>query len=92
MKKAFSPFRTVGELSKVEGSAQSHLAFRGLSCWEALVTLYLWFRFLTWSMIAICSRFCSPGGGGGLCSCGNYGFFLAWDGPFKAVGGFMDCD
>ena len=53
----------MGELSKVEGSAQSHLAFRGLSCWEALVTLYLWFRFLTWSMIAICSRFCSPGGG-----------------------------
>ena len=34
-------------VSKVESSARAHLAFRGLSCWEASVTLYLWFRFWT---------------------------------------------
>ena len=30
---------------KIEISAQACLAFQGLSCWEASVTLYLWFRF-----------------------------------------------
>ena len=25
--------------------ARVHFAFRGLSCWEASVTLYLWFQF-----------------------------------------------
>ena len=39
---------------------RERLDFRGLSCWEASVTLYLWFRFQ--SMIAICSCFCSPEG------------------------------
>ena len=38
-------------------------------------------------MIAICSRFCGPGRGGGINgSCGNYGSFLAWGGPLRAVG------
>ena len=32
-------------VSKVERSACVRLAFRGLSFWEASVTLYLWFRF-----------------------------------------------
>ena len=41
---------------------QARLAFRGLSCWEASVTLYLSFRFQTQTMIAICSRFCIPEG------------------------------
>ena len=31
-------------VSKVESTARSRFAFRGLSCWEASVTLYLRFR------------------------------------------------
>ena len=31
--------------SNVEGSVRERLAFGSLSCWEASVTLYLWFRF-----------------------------------------------
>ena len=42
--------------------AGARLAFSGLSCWEASVALYLWFRFQKWSMIAICDRFFSPEG------------------------------
>ena len=47
-------------------------------------------------MIAICSRFCGPGWGGAIGgSCENYGFFLAWDSLFGAVGegrgGLMAC-
>ena len=46
----------------------------------------LWFRFKAGSMTAICSRFSGPEGviNG---SCGNYGSFLAWGGPLRAVGG-----
>ena len=32
-------------VSRVESSARVRLAFRALSCWEASVTLYLWFPF-----------------------------------------------
>ena len=43
------PFRGCGGLGlmgcEVESSARARFAFRGLSCWEASVTLYLWFRF-----------------------------------------------
>ena len=53
------------------GAWRARLAFQGLSCWEA-------------SMIAICGRFCGPGGVNGFCM--NYGFFLAWVSPFRAVG------
>ena len=42
-------FRTMGELNccvkSRELSACPHIAFRGLSRWDASVTLYLWFRF-----------------------------------------------
>ena len=41
---------------------RARLGVRGLSCWEASVTIYLWFRFQTQSIIAICSRFGSPEG------------------------------
>ena len=46
----------------------------------------LWFRFKAGSTTAICSRFSGPEGviNG---SCGNYGSFLAWGGPLRAVGG-----
>ena len=30
-------------MSKVDSSVHARVAFRGLSCWEASVTLYLWF-------------------------------------------------
>ena len=44
------PLRAVGEgglwsVPKVESSAHARLAFRSLACWEASVTLHLWFRF-----------------------------------------------
>ena len=47
------PFGAVGgggggglwAVSKVKSSARVSLAFRGSSCWEASVTLYLWFPF-----------------------------------------------
>ena len=43
------PFRGCGGLGlmgcEVESSARARFAFRGLSCWEVSVTLYLWFRF-----------------------------------------------
>ena len=38
----------VGRMGCVQGrelGARVRLAFRGLCCWEASVTLYLWFRF-----------------------------------------------
>ena len=68
-----------------EGLVHARVAFWGLSCWWASVALCLGFRFWAWSIIAICGCFCSPEGvirG----SCGGYGSFLAWDGPFWAVG------
>ena len=44
-------FRAVGELMDCilsrELGAYPRLTFRGLSCWEASETLYLWFRFYT---------------------------------------------
>ena len=72
-------------VSRVEGSARARLAFRGLSCWEASAALCLEFPFWAWSMIAVWGCFCSPGGfiNG---SCGTYWSFLAWGGPFGAVG------
>ena len=38
-------WRNLWTVSKVERSACVCFAFRGLSFWEASVTLYLWFRF-----------------------------------------------
>ena len=45
-----------------EVGACARLAFRGLSCCEASVTLYLWLRLQAQSAIAICSHFCRPEG------------------------------
>ena len=50
-----------------ESRGRACLAFQGLSCLEASVTLCLWFRFQTQSMIAICSQFCSPKGINSTC-------------------------
>ena len=45
------PFKAVGELmgcvQSQELDACARLTFPGLSCWEASVTLYLWFRLQT---------------------------------------------
>ena len=38
-------WRSLGAVSKVKSSARVRLIFRGLSCWEASVTRYLWFQF-----------------------------------------------
>ena len=77
-------------VSRVESSAWAHLAFRDLSCWEASVTLYLWFPFWAQSMIAICRRLCSHGGIINS-SCGNYGFFYPGVNPLKTVGVYGLC-
>ena len=50
---------SVGSFTFLNGLSISRL-WRGLSCWEASVTLYLWFQFLIQSLIAICRWFSSP--------------------------------
>ena len=52
-----SPFQAV---RGAYGLCPKTRAFQGLSCLEAFVTFYLWFRFQPQSMIAICSRIYSP--------------------------------
>ena len=54
--------RLVGCVQGREVGACAHLAFRGLSCCEASVTLSLWLRLQAQSAIAICSHFCRPEG------------------------------
>ena len=87
-----NPFRAVeGLMGGIQGrglGARVCLAFQGLSCWEASVTLYLSFPFYTWSMTGICSWFCSPEGVIND-SCENYGFFLTWGWPFQDCGGWL---
>lgn len=45
----YSPFQTVGGgaygLLPKSRAWHAQLVFRGLPCWEASVTLYLWFQF-----------------------------------------------
>ena len=58
-----NPFQTVGKhvacVQSQELDLHPCLIFQGLSCWLASVTLYWWFRFQAWSMIAVCDGFCS---------------------------------
>ena len=83
-------WRGLWAVSRVEESARARLFLQGLSCWEASVALYLRFWFWAWSvwsMIAICGRFCSAGGGVINSSSVYYGFFLYWEWSFQFCGG-----